>query len=466
MAPVTPFGGDAVSKAVANLFPLGVDEYFIAFSPSDTQFCGTPGGCSALRVPQQVAEQLLSGEVDRVTWAAFGSDPDSWFFLYEKSGRVFEAQYGQGTPLFLRGLVDQCNPELLSSLRVQFGVSGSFVIWTNETWVSSGIPKVVQMTLRSVSANFQVFGQVCSGNFKMGALENLAWHRNGSFYIKTALTYYFDFCTAALKEAWDELWQTPDHSKRIDQSWTDKTEYIAIDPYSADGDTFVLIKKQRPGEFLVDFILRFPLGGTTSRLKGVASKEMTLTAHRQGPSKVLCWATSKDTGRPHTHELRELKLYKGEKLKVLQERGNNWYIIENQRGYRGWGHGTWLNFQDQVHAQAFNDFKAVCRNIFSKPSTLEVFPNLSKFVNICKESGCQELKQGEAGAGICAHDLAALLRGSGEYDHELVKNHRNHWHPDKFARFCHPAAREGLKEKAGNVFKLFSVLLDAENTSK
>ena len=47
MALASPAKAVNISAALTRLDPLGSDEYFIAFGPSDRQFCGTPNGYSA-----------------------------------------------------------------------------------------------------------------------------------------------------------------------------------------------------------------------------------------------------------------------------------------------------------------------------------------------------------------------------------------------------------------------------------
>lgn len=149
-------------------------------------------------------------------------------------------------------------------------------------------------------------------------------------------------------------------------------------------------------------------------------------------------------------------------VKVLEDRGRDWYIVLNVRDVKGWVHKTWLDFNVNVHVdprEAYVLFKEETSEML-KRSALREFPVLSRYMDACAEDGCKTIKQDSTGLAICAHDLERLLRGSGVYTVDFLKGERNTWHPDKFARFCHPESRDDLQSKAGALFVLFGVLID------
>lgn len=61
----------------------------------------------------------------------------------------------------------------------------------------------------------------------------------------------------------------------------------------------------------------------------------------------------------------------------------------------------------------------------------------------------------------CHHEMKQLFQASGRFSESFLRQERLRWHPDKFARFCHPDARELLKMKATVLFSIFGTLLDA-----
>ena len=80
-------------------------------------------------------------------------------------------------------------------------------------------------------------------------------------------------------------------------------------------------------------------------------------------------------------------------------------------------------------------------------------------MNSCIISACEPPRD-DTQLGICIHDLQTLLEGSGCYSYEWLKEERNVWHPDKFARYCHPDHKEQLKVLAQEVFVLYGILMN------
>ena len=176
--------------------------------------------------------------------------------------------------------------------------------------------------------------------------------------------------------------------------------------------------------------------------------------------KMFRWAISNRTGRPHPSDSWELELNKRQKIKVWEEKGNNWYIAEGRGGIKGWVHGTWLDFcgskvhkdPQSTYAQFQNDMRKLL-----VPGQLREFPPLQEHMSSCSIAACL---RGGTQLGICVHDLQTLLEGSGCYSYEWLKEERIVWHPDKFARYCHPDHKERLKASAQEVFVLYGVLMD------
>jgi hypothetical protein len=157
-----------------------------------------------------------------------------------------------------------------------------------------------------------------------------------------------------------------------------------------------------------------------------------------------------------------LELKKKEKVKVCEERGRNWYIVEGRGGIKGWVHGTWLDFcGSKVRKDPRSTYTQLYKDMHKLliPGQLHEFPPLREYMNSCTISACEPLKGGTQW-GICVHNLQALLEGSGYYSYEWLKEERNVWHPDKFARYCHPDHKEQLKVLAQEVFILYGILMN------
>ena len=125
-------------------------------------------------------------------------------------------------------------------------------------------------------------------------------------------------------------------------------------------------------------------------------------------------------------------------------------------------HGSWLAFcGSRVPEDARNTYTQF-QNDMRKllvPGQLREFPPFREYMSDCTNAACQPLKE-DTELGICAHDLQMLLEGSGQYCYDWLKEERNVWHPDKFARYCQPSHKEHLKSSAQEVFVLYGVLMD------
>lgn len=122
-----------LSEALSALEPLEPDQYFVALGTGGRQFCGTPNGYCADRVPPRVCQDLLSGKIKRVLWASFGSEPNSFHFSYEMKDGNRAYRSGDGIPsclkLFIQH-VSRFSVQMASILRVQLGDNGSYVAWS------------------------------------------------------------------------------------------------------------------------------------------------------------------------------------------------------------------------------------------------------------------------------------------------------------------------------------------------
>ncbi|KAJ4299418.1 hypothetical protein N0V90_004663 [Kalmusia sp. IMI 367209] len=451
-----------MSRVLTALEPLGADSYLIAFGPGRAQFCGTPNGYSTAQLPSKVIKDLLYSRINKVLWASFGSDANSFFFTYEMKDGSVAHRAGKAIPITLRSFVEHASTtsiELASSLRVQLGVDGSYVAWAGSIWTCCKVPSALRNALHRLSSTHNVDGSGSQGELKSGTLENVAWHGNGSCYVKSGCKHFFEFETTA---------------------------YVTINPHSPTGNTFAFFKKARHGEES-EFILRFEPEDVVSRLydkhtvPGYIGYEKhavdfivpKTTSNEYGRvvnipkndkgQQVFRWAISKRAGRSHATDSWELDLKKGERIKVLQDMGKDWFLAEKQSGLIGWVPGAWLDFKEmKPHVdprEAYARFKTDIEKLF-KVGTLRSFPSLSKYMNACGKEACKPLKQDKDSLGVCIHDLHELMRGSGCYSSETLRGERNKWHPDKFARFCHPEHRDGLRERAQTLFVLFGVLMD------
>lgn len=175
------------------------------------------------------------------------------------------------------------------------------------------------------------------------------------------------------------------------------------------------------------------------------------------------WAFSKKSGRPHQNDTWELELTEGEGIKVVRDMGRDWYTAVNASGTIGWVHGSWINFADkEVHQDTKPGYTRFAEDLkkLLVPGELQEFPKMKSYIDECTRPECSATRQDTSSLGICVHDLQSLLNGSGRFSYEWLKEGRNLWHPDRFARFCHPEAVERLKPLAEQMFVMYGIFME------
>jgi hypothetical protein len=338
------------------------------------------------------------------------------------------------------------------------------------------------------------------GSLRSGTLDNIQWHANGSFYIKSGARHIWYFNTKLASSTWNDLWKEQGRDERM-RKINAELAYVAIAPYAQQGETFAFIKKQSAAED-APFIIHFEQEPLHTNLTGSAEetssnrsssamtsddeplpserpfasesstggqldgtdqriKRMPLKHEEAVPFR---WATSLKTGRPHGQDSWELELRQGDKVKVFRDMGHDWYVAMDRKGSKGWVHGSWLNFGNRmVHANAkdaYKEFREYVEKMLIS-GQLRAFPLMSSYIDACIRPGCRSLKEDPARLGICVHDLAILLEGAGAPSYDWLKAGRNVWHPDRFARFCRPAHADCLKRLAEQMFVMYGELMEA-----
>ncbi|KAH7383835.1 hypothetical protein BKA66DRAFT_529275 [Pyrenochaeta sp. MPI-SDFR-AT-0127] len=455
------------SAVLDRLECLPADKYIVAFGPYGRQFCATPNGYSGTQIPMDFFTAISIGYVKMILWASFGTEPESWFLAYKTNDGTSAFRLGKDAPVALYELVQRLNKpnNRLSSLRVQLGDGESFVLWSQKAWACSNVPQLLQVKLCQLSSTFREYNSVMKGSLKQGTLDNVQWHRDGTFYMKSGKFHVWHYHADIMRAAWHELWRDTGY-KRLDSKLENELAYVAIDPHSNVGETFVFLKKQQPGKEAI-FVIHFGQECLHTNLRSsddVHQPDLSVQFVAQEPDVPFQWATSLKSGRPHPKDSWELELMKGERVKVLRDMGRDWLIVLGRKNIKGWVHRSWLDFGDcKLHKNpksAYKQFQEDLQKLLV-PGHMCSFPRMALYIDVCSKRQCQAFKEDVSSLGICVHDLNVLLNGSDRYSYEWLKEERNVWHPDRFARFCQPEHTERLKPMAEQMFVFYGILMDA-----
>jgi hypothetical protein len=100
------------------------------------------------------------------------------------------------------------------------------------------------------------------------------------------------------------------------------------------------------------------------------------------------------------------------------------------------------------------------------PSLLTAFPYLPSSATTCTQQACARLKADSAGIRACKHDVETLLRASGLYSYEWLRQERLRWHPDRFGRLCEEGWRDAGRKMAEEMFKVVDALIEEARTAE
>jgi hypothetical protein len=90
------------------------------------------------------------------------------------------------------------------------------------------------------------------------------------------------------------------------------------------------------------------------------------------------------------------------------------------------------------------------------------FPYLPPSLTVCIVPVCVLYKRDPGGLRACKHDVERLLKASGLYSREWLKQERIRWHPDRFGRLCDVGFREEGRKLSEEMFKAVDALLVEE----
>lgn len=133
---------------------------------------------------------------------------------------------------------------------------------------------------------------------------------------------------------------------------------------------------------------------------------------------------------------------------TLKARDDRIKHLEQETGTKSAGviYGMWTNVCDKYFAANKHTIFIEC------PILLER----------CQDKGCVARKMEPHNINVCAHEMEAVLWGSGQYSTKFLRTERLRWHPDRFIRVCDSSARHQLAAKAAQMFAIIEELLMKE----
>lgn len=370
-------------------------------------------------------------------WATLGPHPSSWILSCADTQGKTSLHWGCNTPPRLQSILSKTwhSPHL----RAFLGPDDSFMIWHPELIRWANLPVGLEDAIQS---------WLTPSGWRVGAPRLITWGRAGAFF---AMSEYGN----AVYGFGDKGGETWDRYKGVVEQWKAEKSFqwngltfITLD--AANFDHFVAVRRDgiwagsvedENEDALNDFALNF-----WGRVK---------TKPKDDPN------SNPGAGQSNAQNVTENKNVKEAKTDA-----------KTQVLYETWAQETARIFASaslflagpQPTTLAYSNTSSLPpvlnRTPRSPPSLLTAFPYIPDALTTCTLTACTLLKADLDGMHACQHDVEKLLRGSGLYSYEWLRQERLRWHPDRFGRLCEERWREVGKRMAGEMFKILSALID------
>ncbi|KAI4693111.1 uncharacterized protein J4E88_001482 [Alternaria novae-zelandiae] len=414
----------------------GTNTSFFSFGLDDSFISKSFAGLNYRNLPASLQDLLLGRTVSDVHWAALGPAPDSWILSSKDSSGKDSLRWGPAIPTRLQSILTKTwhSPHL----RAFLGPDDSFIIWHPELIRWANLPTPLEDALQS---------WLTPSGWRCGPPRIVTWGPEGAFF---AMSEYGDVVyRLGDANAWEIYKETVEEWKAEKGFvWTDLA-FITLDPTSVD--QFIAIRNDGTWAGSIDDINEEAL--ETFALNFFArAKKKTKPSTSQSGGQMPNGTTNSTEAKPDAA------------TQVLYEKWSTEAAVMFAAASAAAG-GAKPKAPRKLQVRSQSSSSDVARPPLQRmpsasPKLLSMFPYLPSTVTTCNLTACTILKSEPESIHACQHDVEKLLRASGLYSYEWLRQERLRWHPDRFARLCEEEWRETGKKLAGEMFKLMSVLIE------
>jgi hypothetical protein len=208
-----------------------------------------------------------------------------------------------------------------------------------------------------------------------------------------------------------------------------------------------------------------PDSESSSEFKSNASKQQRGSYQEPAESSIE-WAKAIRSYKPR--EPNEIRIHRGEYLRILYQASSYWWIGENTSRQKGYLPAKYVSLsshasnpdseRERCTAEVFKEWRQqVDRTVITGDIT--EFPRMPEHICTCVALPCLEEKSAPNSIGACKHDVKMLLHGSGLYEASWLKKYRLTWHPDSFRRRCAEEFRDQGGKMSQKLFVIFGQLI-------
>lgn len=392
---------------------------------------------------------LVSSTVSEVHWAALGAVSDSWILSCKGAIGKNTLRWGPSIPSRLQAILSKAWPS--PHLRCFLGPDDSFIIWHPEFIRWANLPPALEDALQS---------WLTPSGWRVGPPRIATWGPDDAFFAMSEygeVEYHFgepdddgEVYWGIFKETIEE-WET-----EVGFLWS-TLSFIALD--STSTDQFVAVRRDGTWagsiddvneDALEDFALNF-WPNANSKNKANAGGGQNGTQHPH---------TATGTGPMQSDPRTQLLYEKWSKDTAIVFASASSCLSEPKPKQPPRKLQVRSASQSSSLDAATPPMPPLTRAPSTEPKLLTSFPYLPSTLSTCTLATCRLLKSEANSIHACQHDVERLLRASGSYSYEWLRQERLRWHPDRFGRLCDERWRETGKKMAGEMFKVLSALID------
>ncbi|CAN9325385.1 unnamed protein product [Alternaria alternata] len=392
---------------------------FFSFGPNDSYISKSFAGLNYRNLPSSLQDLLLGRSVSEVHWAALGPITESWILSSKDSSGRNSLQWGSSIPSRLQSILTKTwhSPHL----RAFLGPDDSFIIWHPELIRWANLPPSLEDAVQS---------WLTPSGWRVGPPRIVTWGPEGAFF---AMSEYGDVKSGRRRRGF---------------LWSDLT-FITLDPTSSD--QFIAIRNDGTWAGSIDDV-------NEEALETFALNFFARAKKKSKPS------TSQSSGQMPNGTDKSTEAKPDAATQALYEKwSTEAAVMFAAASAAAGGSKPKAPRKLQVRSQSSSSDASrppLHRTPSASPKLLSMFPYLPNTITTCNLTACTILKSEPDSIHACQHDVEKLLRASGLYSYEWLRQERLRWHPDRFGRLCDEEWRETGKKLAGEMFKLMSVLIE------
>jgi hypothetical protein len=397
-------------------------------------------------LPLPLQDLLRGSTIAELHWATLGPTPDSWLLSFKDATGTNTLRWGPGTPQRLQTILAKTwhSPHL----RAFLGPDDSYIIWHPELIRWANLPPNLEDALQS---------WLTPSGWRVGPPRIVTWGPGGAFF--TMSEYGNVVYRLGDNDDWGIYRETVEEWKSEKGFlWTDVT-FITLDATSSD--QFIAIRKDGTWAGSIDDINEDALENfALNFFARVKSK------HKTKPSTGQSNGFTPGDGMPKSADAKPDAATQALYEKWSREAATMFAAASVAIGGSKPKNPRKLQVRSQSSTSTTSQSSTSASRppLSSIPSShgrlLTTFPYIPSTLTVCALPSCTLHKSDPDGIQACQHDIEKLLRASGLYSYEWLRQERLRWHPDRFGRLCDESWREQGKKMAGEMFKMIHSLME------